>query len=850
MVDLGAVGRDDVALVGGKGANLGELVQAGFAVPPGFVVTTDAYRASLAGHEVPEGVRTEILAAYAALGQPPVAVRSSATVEDLAGASFAGQLDTSLNVRGDDALLDAVRRCWVSLGSDRAVAYRAQQGASAGAPDAPDLGTPDPDTLDPDDVAVAVVVQEMVEADAAGVLFTANPANGRRQETVVAAAWGLGEAVVGGLVDTDSVVVRAPDGPVLSRSTADKAVRTVCTEGGTTEQEVPAAARGAAVLDDAAAIALTRLGAAVQAHRGSPQDIEWARRDGTFYLLQARPVTALPPPEADPPTDWSVPDPHAFYARASIVEQLPDPLTPLFADLVRPSVSRSLQALFRELVGDDVVREGDVDLPTVNGYAYYRYSLAGMGRLLLHSGGAFRTLLSPGSRGTEERWRSSAHPRYVAVVGEATAQTVADAPSAALVDRARALIDAGTAYYTAVQTVIPLAASGEVLLAWFYDHLVRGPGDPPVETFLLGFDSLPIRAEKSLWDLAAWTAARPALRDVVLSRPVAELVGGGEGPGEKGADGERPGQGEADLAEWRERFGAHLAAYGHLVYNLDPVNPVPADAPEGLVEAMRFWLRGEGLDPHVRQRTSAERREQAAQAVTGALDPVRGWAFRRLLALAQRGVPLREDALGDVGLAWPQLRRVLHELGRRLLDDPDAVFWVREAELEALVAGATVDDLTSTIERRQEVWRGQRRVVPPQVLPERGWLSHLFARVLPAVTAGEEADVLTGVAASAGRVTARARVLTGTADFASFVAGEVLVAAITTPAWTSLFPRAAAVVTDIGGPLSHSSIVAREYGIPAVLGTGSATRRIRTGDLVTVDGDAGRVELSAGVRGS
>jgi phosphoenolpyruvate synthase/pyruvate phosphate dikinase len=143
------------------------------------------------------------------------------------------------------------------------------------------------------------------------------------------------------------------------------------------------------------------------------------------------------------------------------------------------------------------------------------------------------------------------------------------------------------------------------------------------------------------------------------------------------------------------------------------------------------------------------------------------------------------------------------------------------------------------------VWRGQRRVTPPQVLPERAWLQRIFAGMLPAVTSEQSESVLTGIGASAGRVTARARVLTGAADFGSFLPGEVLVAAITTPAWTSLFPRAAAVVTDIGGPLSHSSIVAREYGIPAVLGTGSATRRIRTGDLVTVDGDAGTVDLRA-----
>ena len=185
----------------------------------------------------------------------------------------------------------------------------------------------------------------------------------------------------------------------------------------------------------------------------------------------------------------------------------------------------------------------------------------------------------------------------------------------------------------------------------------------------------------------------------------------------------------------------------------------------------------------------------------------------------------------------------MREVGRRLFQDPDDVFWVTEAELETLADGGQVEGLAEAMEQRREVWRGQRRVTPPQILPDRWWMRRVFAGMMPAVTAEQTGNVLRGISGSAGRVTATARVLTGAADFPAFQPGEVLVAAITTPAWTSLFPRAAAVVTDIGGPLSHSSIVAREYGIPAVLGTGSATRRIHTGDTVTVDGDAGVVEL-------
>ena len=674
MGSLEEFGRGDVALAGGKGANLGELVRAGFPVPPGFVITTEAYDP---GGSLTDEVRDAVLVAYARLGRPPVAVRSSATAEDLAEASFAGQQDTFLNVRGDDALLDAVRRCWASLFTERAVAYRAEHGV--------------------EDAVMAVVVQEMVEADAAGVLFTANPANGRRHETVISAAWGLGEAVVGGLVDTDEVVVRVAESRVASRRTADKAVMTAYADDGTGEREVEPDRRRAPVLNDAAALELARLGAHVQEHFGTPQDVEWVRRDGAFLLVQSRAITVLPPPEADPPTDWSVPDPTAFYARASIVEQLPDPLTPLFADLVRTSVSRSLQALFRELVGADVVREEDVDLPTVNGYAYYRYSRAGMLRLMLHSGGAFRMLLTRGQGGTEHRWRTYAHPRYVETVRAASHEPFEDATSPALVEQVRGLLDAGTEYYTAVQTIIPIAAFSESSMTWFYDRFVREPGAPGAATLLLGFDSVPIRAETSLWDLATWTRSQPGLSEVVEAMPVAELVGGA-------ADRPDPEDEHPGLEEWRRRLAAHLEAYGHLVYDLDFADAVPADEPGPVVEAVRFFLRGDGFDPYVRQQATADRREHASIAALSGLDPVRGFVFRRLLAWAQRAAPLREDALADVGLAWPGMRRRLHELGRRLLDDPDAVFWVREAELRTLAAGGTVPGLDAEIERRREVW--------------------------------------------------------------------------------------------------------------------------------------------------
>jgi rifampicin phosphotransferase len=793
------LGRGDIAVAGGKGANLGELTRAGLPVPPGFVLTTAAYRDVGVGAPIPEDMAREITEAWVALGEVPVAVRSSATAEDLEEASFAGQQDTYLNVRGAEALLEAVRECWASLWTERAVAYRARQG------------------IDPAELALAVVVQRMVEAEAAGVMFTANPTNGRRDELVLSAAWGLGESVVGGSVTTDDLVVEKAGLRVASRTTADKAVMTVYAQERTAEVPVPADRRRAPVLDDKAAAVLAELGVRVEQHYGAPQDIEWARADGEFFIVQSRPITALPEPEAAPPTEWEVPDPKAFYFRASIVEQLPDPLSPLFAAMVDGSVTRSLQALMREFLRVDVAAPG-VGLPTVNGYAYYRYSRAAMWQMTVGGTRAMRRLPAMGL----PNWRDVAHPAYQAAVAAWRDRPPADLTDAELLDGVQELLDAGTRYYTAVQAIIPLAAFSEVSFTRFYDALVRRPGEPPASTFLVGFDSAPILAEKSLWSLAEWTRGHPELADAVRADPAAVWAGGGP----EHAD------------EWRARFRAHLDRFGHATYNLDFMHPTAVDDPAPLFEALRFALDGGSAGPAARQLASAARREQLTEAAFARLDPPRALAFNRLLSWAQRYAPVREDALADIGLAWPQMRRMLAELGRRLVAAgriavPDDVYWLRPEE----ILGGPVGDVAE----RKALWRGRRRATPPQALPQHTFVDR-FEGWFPA-SGKQEGAVLHGTGASAGQVTATARVLSGPAEFGRMQPGEVLVASITTPAWTSLFTLAAAVVTDVGGPLSHSSIVAREYGIPAVLGTGVATRRIPDGARVRVDGDAGTVTL-------
>ena len=839
VLGLADLRRDDIAVAGGKGANLGELVAAGLPVPAGFVLTTQAYRTFVDANGIdlsgpPTGVREEfsrgripdeilrpLLQAYADLGDAdddadvPVAVRSSATAEDLADASFAGQQESYLNVRGPAELERAVIDCWASLWGDRAVDYRSRQ------------------QVDGDAVALAVVVQVMVEADASGVMFTADPATGRRDESVISAAWGLGESVVGGTVDADQLVLAA--GAVRSRRTGDKAVRTVYADAGTAELPVPPALRNQPVLDDAAAIELAALGARASAHFGAPQDLEWVRaRDGSFAVVQSRPITALPEPAGPVPDRWPVPVPRSMYFRASIVEQLPDPLSPLFAALMATAVPESLRAMINDVAGQSLVAVEDVGFPTINGYAYYRYADAAMIKMLRATPGLLYRMFGHGLMSVVEEWRQVAHPRYAAIVTHWRSRDLSALSKAELLVGIGELVGAGTRYYTSVQAIIPLAATSELLFTRFYELLVRRPGDPPATGFLLGFDSAPILAEKSLYDLAVWTATVPGLaglRDVPTAEISAAVVSG-DAP---------TGVADSDWGPWRRRFSDHLGRYGHAVYNLDPVNPVPADDPAPLLESVRSTLRGVGRDPYQRQRRSVERRVGLTAATLGRLDPVRARVFAALLRWAQAVGPVREDALADVGLGWPRLRELAAELGRRLVEAgvltaADDVHWLEPSELEP----GRLSDATEVVAARKERWRGRRRANPPLLLPEVPWLTWMRS-MMPAASISQSGNEIRGIAGSGGRASGVARVLAGPQDFGRLQPGEILVASITTPAWTPLFAIAGGVVTDVGGPLSHSSIVAREYGIPAVLGTGVATRSIPDGSRVELDGDRGTV---------
>jgi phosphohistidine swiveling domain-containing protein len=805
-------------MAGGKGGALARLYQAGFPVPDGFVILPEAFEDDELTQETWEQVRQLLEEMRTLQPQISFAVRSSALGEDSLQASFAGEFESLLNRTTDEEIRQAIRSVYRSRFNERVKSYSAVKGIQAAH-------------------QVGVVVQQMAPAESSGVLFTANPVSGRRDQAVINAAWGLGETIVSGRVTPDTLTLDKETGSVLERHTADKSVMAVAQGIGTIEQPVPEERRKARVLSEDQAADLVRLGRQIEALIGMPLDIEWVHSGKEFFIVQARPITALPVPEPPAPSEWK----HKGMAvRNNIVELMTEPLTPLFATFGLQSVNHGMRQLMAGFFGRPDLTPEEMII-TVNSYAYYSGSFTPgqIVRILFSSVGIMRRMFS----GAVERWVDTGRPQYIATVEQWQARKWRGYPAKEILDAARQLLESAIeAYGAMVGGLIPAAWISEGLFTAVYKMLIKRRDDPPAATFLLGFDSLPILAEKSLFDLAGWVKKQAGLAVFIIETPAAQLANLMENESTPAS------LDPAVWEDWRSHIQAHLQKFGHTIYNLDFANPVPADDPAPLLETIKLYVRGGGSNPYERQQAAVERRQQATQQVTSRLGGLRLKLFRRLIQSAQRYAPLREDALADVGLAYPLLRQMLRELGQRLVGGgmiaaPDDIFWLEQDEVQngavVLDQGGQLEDLSAVVPQRKATWRAAQRATPPRALPQ----IKPFGLDLAGMKRRRQGAEIKGVAASPGRVTAPACVLHGPEDFDRMNVGDVIVASLTTPAWTPLFTRAAAVVTDVGGPLSHGSIVAREFGIPAVLGTGDATERIQSGQRITVDGSTGIVSL-------
>ncbi|WP_242346225.1 PEP/pyruvate-binding domain-containing protein [Anaeromyxobacter terrae] len=791
---------NEAPATGAKGANLAALIRLGMPVPGGFVVTTDAYeahaarcglaaalapglarkawaeveaaaRALLTARPIDEPLRTPVLEAYRRMGSPAVAVRSSATAEDLAGASFAGQHDTFLQVEGDDALLRTIAACWASLWGERVLRYREQR------------------AVDHASVRIAVVVQRMVRADAAGVLFTVDPMERRADRMVVQIAPGPGEAVVSGAVTGEAHRI-------------DRATGTLAGSGGDH------------LLTAEGARELWRFALELERHFGCPQDLEFAVAGGALYLLQARPITTLGTAEPEPLPPLGKPSFVDGVMRRIAAERYVVAPRPLDNITFTRLVGAAMYALGR--LGGTIRAEDAAAFRAQIWRQAYRFPpVHSKWRFLFSGWSQLRALRVDWEAwwegGPREALRAASAPVDLTALGDAALLQRAEQILAVWEDplnrrfHAASSIEALWWLRLVVALVVGRRRRGQIMA-----HLLSGLETPTEEV------------NEALWQLSRLARSEPALRAAVRDvQPEAVPAT------------------PAGLA-FREALRAFLEGHGHREGSCYYLS-----TPTWRHDPLQVWRLLASLvevdtspaDP----RRARARYEDARALVERRLRFVPGMRrlFEWLVDRFRAAHAFRERSHYDITRPLSALQDVAAEWGRRLterglLGSVDDVYYLTHEEVRSWL----LDSSSAPAGVRELVSR--RRATYP--IANARWQVELCAKA--------RRGALRGIAASPGVARGRARLIRGEHEFDRLRPGEVLVCPYSNPAWTPLFVSASAVIAETGGVASHAAIVAREYGIPAVMSVPGVTGVLHDGDEVLVDGDRGTVVRPRARRGA
>ncbi|MGW6505743.1 rifamycin-inactivating phosphotransferase [Nonomuraea angiospora] len=858
-------------LVGGKGANLGELSAVeGVRVPPGFCVTTEAYRAvvesdatiaalidGLSGLRaddragiaeasarlreavetlpVPAEIEDDILRRLAELGDVPCAVRSSATAEDLPSSSFAGQQDTYLNVTGAPAVLASVRRCWASLFTDRAVAYRIKSGFEHRA------------------VRVSVVVQQMVFPEAAGIMFTADPVTCNRKVVSIDAGFGLGEAFVSGVANADNYRVRA--GEIIARNVVTQAVELrPSPDGGTEEREIEPARRHVQTLSDEQILRLERLGRRIESHFGRPQDIEWGLAAGEFQILQSRPITTLypVPGTADGKN-------HVFmsYGHRQMMTDAFKPLGLSVFALLHDRLGRSAGTVSGSRFYKDVS-------PELSSSWARAVTLKSLGQVDVLMANALRQVLT-----RKDFVRDLAHGKtsmldfgeggllpmarqYLKMSGKDDAEAVPEliAENERTVEELRRGI---------------AGKSGDELFAYIlddHDVLARLTFDPrSVAAAFVGIQAVNwVNKRMKAWlgvQNAADAIAQSADHNVVAAmgldlldvadavRPYPAVVEHLERAGRDtlltGLDGLEGGP------EARRALEGYLRTYGmHCSGDIDITRTRWSEDPTQLVPLLLSNVRN--FAPGERARKVERGRAEAERTIAGLLERLRALPggerkakkAARQMSLIRHFIGYREYSKHALLQRYELYKRALlaeaaELVERGVIREPQDVYFLSLEEFRQVVRTGRLDP--ALVEERREAFEEDRKLTPPRVITSEGEVisGEYDTGALPE-------GALAGIAVSSGVVEGRARVVLSM-DEAAVEEGDILVTVYTDPSWSPLFVSVKGVVMEVGGVMTHGAVVAREYGLPAVVGVENATRRIEDGRLIRVNGAEGYVEL-------
>jgi pyruvate,water dikinase len=852
------IDQTQVEVVGGKGAHLGELSRmAGIRVPAGFCVTTAAFqrimaeapaiddrldqlarlkpddreairalseeiRETLEEIAIPDDLAAAITRPLPRLGEHAAyAVRSSATAEDLPAASFAGQQDTYLNVVGPEAILQHVSRCWASLFTERAMTYRLRNG------------------IDQRQVHMAVVVQQMVFPRAAGILFTADPVTGNRKVASVEASFGLGEALVSGLVNADVYKVR--DGEVVSRIVATKHLAIHASPGGgTREQAIAPERQDEPVLTDAQVVRLAELGRRIEAHFGCPQDIEWCLADDEFWIVQSRPITTLFPIPAV--GDGA----NHVYISVGHQQMMTDAMKPLGLSLWQLTAGRPMHEAGGRL-SVDVTRE----------------------------------LASPASRARLIAMAGKSDP----LIGDAL-QTIVDRG-----DFVPSLPDEGPGAQPAGEPPAPIETDAAIVATLIgrsqasiaaLKREIRGKSGPALLDFIqediqelrrILFDprshQVIMAAMEATWwlneQMQAWLGEKNAAD--TLTQSVPDNV-----TSEMGlalldvADVIRPHpdvvtfleqvEGEDFLEElprlaggWeaRDAIRVFLDTYGMRgAGEIDITRPRWSERPTTLVPLILGNITN--FAPGAGQRRVAQGRQEAEQKEQELLERLRALPdgerkaeeTKSMIDRVRTFIGYREYPKYGIVSRYFVYKQALLEEAERLvrvgvLRSQEDIFFLTFQELHDVARTHRVDE--QLIRQRQDAFRSYQALTPPRVLTSEG-------EVIAGSYRREDlpSGALPGLPVSTGTVEGRARVILDMAE-ADLEPGDILVTAYTDPSWTPLFVAIAGLVTEVGGLMTHGAVIAREYGLPAVVGVEDATRLIRDGQRIRVHGTDGYVEI-------
>jgi phosphoenolpyruvate synthase/pyruvate phosphate dikinase len=858
VLGFGEIDQTQVAVVGGKGAHLGELARIeGIRVPDGFCVTTDAFRRIMAeapsigerlgrlsrlepddreairalgaeirgiieGVAIPDDLAAAITRALARLGeQDAYAVRSSATAEDLPTASFAGQQDSWLNVVGAAAVLRHVGRCWASLFTERAVTYRLRNG------------------FDHRKVQMAVVVQRMVFPQAAGILFTADPVTGNRKVASVEAGFGLGEALVSGLVNAD--VYRVRDGEIVARTIGTKRLAILASPaGGTQEHAIEPERQGQPALTDAQVVRLAQLGRRIEAHFGRPQDIEWCLVDADFQVVQSRPITTLFPIPAAGDGGNHV------YISVGHQQMMTDAMKPLGLSFWQMTTPRPMAEAGGRLF---------VDVTEILASPASRAGLMGMvGKSDPLIGDALQTVLGrgdfiPSPPDEEPAWTppsSGGAPIETdpAVVDELIARTQASIAALTRDIRDRsgpALLDFIRADIQELRRVLHDPQSRQVIMTgmeaawWLNGQLQAWLGEKNAADTLTQSVPHNVTSEMGLALLDVADAIRPHPEVVTFLEQVEDDAFLDALPGLAGGREARDA-----IRGWLDRYGMRCAG------EIDITRPRWSERPATLVPILLGHVEnfepGEAARRFDQGRQEAWKKEQELLGRLGALPDGEHKAeeTKRMIDRVRTFAGYREyPKYGMISRYFVYKQALMEEAGRLVqagvLGEKEDIFYLRFEELHDVVRTRQVDD--ELIRRRRDAFRSYQALTPPRVLTSDGEaVAGAYRRDdLPA-------GALVGLPVSAGTVEGRARVILDMAQ-ADLAPGDILVTAYTDPSWTPLFVAIAGLVTEVGGLMTHGAVIAREYGLPAVVGVEHATRLIRDGQQIRVHGTEGYVEV-------